>query len=138
VIAFTVPGRAATQGSHRVRHVRRGPRRGQAVVVPDHPALYSYRAAVAAIAARALRGAGKKRLDAGPVKLRLAFVLERPKSVRGRALPCVRPDLDKLARAVLDALSGVLYRDDGQVVELRLEKLYGEPETRVELESFAC
>ena len=47
-----------------------------------------------------------------------------------RLTPCVRPDVDKLARALLDALTGVAYEDDGQVVALTVRKIYG-PETLV-------
>ena len=43
---------------------------------------------------------------------------------RGRLSPCVRPDVDKLARALLDALTGVAYDDDGQVVCLSVRKVY--------------
>ncbi len=38
------------------------------------------------------------------------------------------PDVDKLARCALDALSGVVIKDDAQVVELYARKRYGEPE----------
>jgi Holliday junction resolvase RusA-like endonuclease len=34
------------------------------------------------------------------------------------------PDIDKLARAVLDALTGTIYQDDAQVAQLRLAKRY--------------
>jgi len=42
-----------------------------------------------------------------------------------RPAPTVAPDADKLARAVLDALTGVLYADDSQVVQLHVFKHYG-------------
>jgi Holliday junction resolvase RusA-like endonuclease len=35
-----------------------------------------------------------------------------------------KPDIDKLARGVLDALSGVLFHDDAQVIDLRVGKRY--------------
>jgi len=38
----------------------------------------------------------------------------------------------KLARGVEDALSGILYMDDAQIVSERLTKLYGSP-ARVEI-----
>ena len=65
-----------------------------------------------------------------PVAVRLAFRLERPKSVKpaDRPLPLVKPDIDKLERAVLDALTGVIWKDDAQVVELRGSKVYGAPQ----------
>ena len=34
------------------------------------------------------------------------------------------PDLDKLVRAVLDALTGVCYKDDSQVVYIETEKVW--------------
>lgn len=64
-----------------------------------------------------------------PVEIRLVFAFKRPKkhyhatglvkdNAPGYAYPCKRGDVDKLARAVLDALTGVWIRDDAQVVEL--------------------
>lgn len=38
-----------------------------------------------------------------------------------------RPDLDNLAKAVKDALRGIIYADDSQIVEAHLYKRYGEP-----------
>jgi len=36
-----------------------------------------------------------------------------------------KPDIDKLCRAVLDALTGIAYADDSQVVALDASKVYG-------------
>ena len=41
-----------------------------------------------------------------------------------RATPCVRPDVDKVGRALMDALKGIAYEDDGQVVDLHIRKTY--------------
>lgn len=35
-----------------------------------------------------------------------------------------KPDLDKLVRAVQDALTGIIYKDDGQVCRLTANKNY--------------
>ena len=59
-----------------------------------------------------------------PVKITITFTMPRPKTVK-RAWPSVAPDLDKLIRAVLDGLTGVAYADDGQVVQIHAQKLYG-------------
>jgi Holliday junction resolvase RusA-like endonuclease len=48
------------------------------------------------------------------------------------AYPIVRPDVLKLARGVEDALTGVVWRDDAQIVDETLRKRYGEP-ARVEV-----
>lgn len=60
----------------------------------------------------------------GPVEVDLRFTIRRPRTVT-RSDPTVRPDLDKLVRAVLDALTGVAYEDDSQVIRLSASKRYG-------------
>ena len=37
-----------------------------------------------------------------------------------------KPDADNLAKAILDALNGVAYPDDAQIVKLTVRKRYGE------------
>ena len=61
----------------------------------------------------------------GAVSIGLSFVFHKPKSVK-RAEPSIRPDIDKLDRAVLDGLTDVVYRDDEQVTHLTASKSYGE------------
>lgn len=61
----------------------------------------------------------------GAVSVAVHFVFNRPKSVK-RAEPSIRPDIDKLVRAVLDGLTDVVYRDDEQVTHLVASKSYGE------------
>ena len=46
--------------------------------------------------------------------------------------PKSRPDLDNIAKAVLDALNQIAYKDDSQVVALKVEKKYAH-EPRVEV-----
>lgn len=68
-----------------------------------------------------------------PVALVLTFYFEKPPSVAKKRNECVvKPDIDKLCRSTLDALTGVLFRDDAQVVEVVARKQYGSPE-RVEI-----
>lgn len=38
--------------------------------------------------------------------------------------PITAPDIDKLTRSVLDAMTGVIYANDSQVVALQVRKLY--------------
>lgn len=62
----------------------------------------------------------------GPVSLRLRFAFHRPKGHTGKRglLPSApehkvtKPDLDKLVRSTLDAMTGVVFRDDSQVISL--------------------
>ena len=62
----------------------------------------------------------------GAVKLRIGFRLPRPKSVsvKKRPLPIVKPDVDKMLRSILDALTGVVFNDDAQVTAIEARKTY--------------
>ena len=76
---------------------------------------------------------------ADAVEVTLVFQLRRPKAAKKRPWPHVRPDVDKLCRAVLDALvrAGVI-RDDCQVVGLCAEKRYADvPGVQVEVRKLA-
>ena len=63
----------------------------------------------------------------GAVVVILSFQFLRPKSVSEKKRPymTVRPDVDKLARAVLDAMTGVVLSEDARVVQLTAAKRYG-------------
>lgn len=37
-----------------------------------------------------------------------------------------KPDADNIAKAILDGLNGVAYRDDARIADLRVRKQYGE------------
>lgn len=62
------------------------------------------------------------------VDIHVEFLFVRPKSVKPQKRPnmTVKPDLDKLLRAVMDALTGVAYKDDSQVVSVTAVKRYGD------------
>ena len=63
----------------------------------------------------------------GPVFVRMIFSVARPKSAPRRVVhPATLPDLDKLARAVGDAVTASgLWQDDSRVVEyVRLAKVF--------------
>ena len=77
------------------------------------------------------KNAGCKPVE-GAIEIKLDFIYQRPKSVK-RPLPIVAPDLDKQIRSVLDALTGVAYVDDGQVISIWATKRYG-PQAGVSIE----
>jgi crossover junction endodeoxyribonuclease RusA len=61
----------------------------------------------------------------GPMLVVLDFALRRPKRLKNMTEPCIkRPDLDKLVRCILDALTGVVWIDDSQVDHLIATKRY--------------
>lgn len=117
-VAFTVYGIPAPQGSKRVFVVQ-----GRAVLTEDSKKSAPWRDSVAAAAVEAMDG--RLPFD-GPIELLVTFVFVRPKSSK-RKYPTVRPDGDKLIRAVADGLTaGGVYRDDAQVTDWWFRKRYGD------------
>lgn len=54
------------------------------------------------------------------------FMLPRPKSQAHLEWPSIKPDLDKLVRACFDALTGVVYEDDDDVIVQRSMKIFSQ------------
>jgi len=131
-LSFRVSGKPAPQGSK--RHV------GNGRMLEMSPNLRPWRDSVAWHTRQAaIECTGGEPL-AGPVSLALTFWLARPKSHyrTGRfahllrddapAIPETSADLDKLARAVADAITaGKGWADDSQVAVLHVSRLFGEP-----------
>jgi len=142
-LTFTVYGRPQPAGSKRVVPAG-GKRGGRPIVIDDAKRSRPWKQDVTAAAREAF---GDRELLAGPLALELTFNVARPRGHYGArgvkpsapAWPTVRPDVLKLTRAVEDALTGQVWRDDSQVVHETLIKRYGEPErvdvTVIELEA---
>lgn len=60
------------------------------------------------------------------VGIEMYFQFPRPKSRSKYSLMDTRPDGDNLEKAVLDALNGIVYLDDKQVIHCAWGKTYGE------------
>jgi Holliday junction resolvase RusA-like endonuclease len=64
-------------------------------------------------------------MSTGPLHLHVDFHMPRPKSLPKRVSHHTKkPDLDKLLRAVKDALTGIVWHDDAQVVHVVASKDY--------------
>jgi Holliday junction resolvase RusA-like endonuclease len=70
------------------------------------------------------RFAGAKPVE-GAIGIEIIFRVRRPKTVK-RTFPTVAPDLDKYIRGVLDALTGVGFQDDSQVIDIKAQKVYSD------------
>jgi len=114
--SFVVRGTPAPKGSKAYKGRRRN---GSAILVE------SAAEALGPWAERVERAAREDgRALAGPVRVSLTFWLRRPARPR-YPVPGVKPDSDKLARAVLDALTAAgTIEDDARVVSLRVDKVY--------------
>ncbi len=113
-ISITVYGNAVAKGRPRV--AMRG----------KHPVVYTPTKTREWENLIKLAAAGKvKGLMTGPIAIYVAFFLLRPKSLSRKVCDHVkRPDLDNLFKSVLDALSGVVFENDSQVVEIKAYKYY--------------
>lgn len=118
-VSFFVPGNPVAQGSMKAV---RNHATGQAMLTSTSGQnLKHWRDAIGLTARQQVTDI----IDEGPVCLSLWFLVSRPKSApKKRTHPSVKPDIDKLTRAALDALSGIAYRDDAQVVSLHVGKRY--------------
>lgn len=50
--------------------------------------------------------------------------IKKTRMLNQEEYPLKKPDVDNVAKIILDALNGIAYRDDKQVVELHVKKLY--------------
>lgn len=141
-LVFEVLGHPEPAGSKRGFKTKTG----KVVVAEDNPlsAGWKHEVALAALAAMMrLRGnvdGEPPTLFDGPLGIAIVFSLQRPKGHFGSGrnagqlkpsappFPIVKPDSTKLLRGVEDAMSGVVWRDDAQVVEQFVSKRYGTPE----------
>ena len=132
MISFTVPG----------------PPRGKGRPIISGRRMYSDPKTVAyerLIAAAYRQAAGPGAPMPGPIKVSICATFPIPKSAtkakrfsmeESYILPTVRPDLDNIAKAVLDALNGIAFGDDCQIVQLSASKWYGgEPGLEIEIET---
>lgn len=125
-LTFWVPGVAIPQGSKSIFRGR---------LVEANKKLRPWRAVVKAAAVEALAG---REGFTDAVYVSMDFYLPRGKTVVRRR-PSVKPDADKLARAINDSLtdSGVL-KDDGLIVDLHPRKWYADDEPGVRIKVSAA
>jgi Holliday junction resolvase RusA-like endonuclease len=129
VIEFFVPGVPQPGGSKRAFYVKKI---GRAVITDDNPKAKGWKELVSAAAYEAH---GKAPLS-GPLALEVIFRLTRPKGHFGSGknadkvkagappFPAVKPDCTKLLRSTEDALTGLLWNDDAQIVKQTVSKEY--------------
>ena len=134
-VYFVVTGKPVGKGRPRAST------RGGFVRMYTDAKTLGYEAAIADEAARAMSGAEPFET---PMQMQVSCYYPIPKSwpkkIKQEAIdeerfPNVKPDLDNVVKAILDALNGVVYRDDAQVVNLVATKRYA-TDPRVEVYVF--
>ena len=122
MIHFIVTGKPMPQGSKVLQSVG-----GKTWLREANSEVYAWRDRIRSAARLAMKASeiGDGVVFDTAVAVQITFWFKRPKTVsKNRAYPNVKPDIDKLSRAVLDALTGVVYSDDGRVVDLMARKAY--------------
>jgi len=138
-IAFTVVGVPIAKGSLQgfaipvknrfgryVINPKTGMPRHRVVLTHDNPKVRRWQQEITRAAQKALGGVTVALT--GAIALSVVFYLPPPVKVpRSRGgLPIVKSDVDKLVRVVADALTGMCYEDDAQIVDLVARKRYSE------------
>lgn len=120
-LSFTVHGTPKPKGSAR-GFIAMKAGKARAIVTSDNKNLKAWETAVRFVAQE---HAGTVFFTEA-VSLYVAFFFQRPKSVSERKRPFLttKPDLSKLIRGLEDALTGVLWKDDSQVVSITSSKAY--------------
>ncbi len=120
-IQFAVRGFPQQKGSKRPMWATK---QGRSYLLDMNPKAKSWQQTVSLTARQYAPHAG---LWLGPIALELLFTLPKPKSLpKHRPSWAIRrPDLGKLARTVEDALTGVIYKDDSQIIYQSNKKEYG-------------
>jgi Holliday junction resolvase RusA-like endonuclease len=125
ILSIFIPGKAETAGSKRAFMI---PGRRFPNIVDDNPKSKGWKKTVALEVSRVW----KQPLVEGPLTMTCTFYLLRPQSHANKyalkpsapKYPIVKPDLLKLTRAIEDALTGVFYVDDAQIVKEIITKEY--------------
>lgn len=124
-ISFKLPGHP--QGKGRARAFRAGDTIRH--YTPEKTRSYEGMVRLAAETAMA----GRAPVES-PVAIAIVSVFDIPKgfskkrraaALEGGEFPGKKPDLDNIAKAVTDALNGVVFKDDALIVTSRCSKVYG-------------
>ncbi|WP_051945692.1 RusA family crossover junction endodeoxyribonuclease [Verrucomicrobium sp. BvORR106] len=128
-LSFFIPGVPAPGGSK--RFVGFGKKTKRAILIDDAGQRNKdWRTAVGWAAHEHFKG----EVLTGALKVTFTFFMPRPKGHHGKrglrpsapTFPITKPDALKLARSTEDALTGIVWRDDAQVVDGGQKKRYAD------------
>lgn len=128
ILKFIVPG--PPQGKARARTVLNRHTGRVSSYTPENTVIYEN-----LITMSFLEQCGRKRFESTtPISVSIIATFPIPKSTSkkranqmtaGSIRPTKKPDADNISKCILDALNGVAYYDDSQVVSLEVKKIYG-------------
>ena len=131
IIEFFVPGIPKTAGSKRAFINKKT---GRPIITDDCKTGKDWKADIKAFALKVF----KDNPHRGPVIIEMRFIFGRPgyhygigrnagtlKPQYALVQHTKKPDIDKLSRAVLDGLTGIIWHDDSQIYKKLCIKTYG-------------
>lgn len=130
-IRIFVPGLPQPGGSKRAFYIKK---LGRAIITDANSKAKPWKTAVSFVAADRYRGEPTREA----ISVDFTFYLPRPKSHYGSGknarsikasapeFPCGKPDTTKLIRSTEDALTGILWVDDSQIVDQFGRKRYSD------------
>lgn len=125
IVHFHVPGQPVGKGRPRIGKVGNHARMFTPAKTVSYEGLVAHAAHIAMAGAALLRG---------PVEVRMSIWCQVPASwslkkqraaMSGLIHPTTKPDIDNVEKAIFDALNGVVWGDDVQVVDVVKRKRYG-------------
>ena len=132
---FTIPGPVVGKARARTFY---NPKLGRSqTVTPEKTVLYENH-----IKNSYTQQADSRWFDKEPLRMYIKAFYPIPKStskknrqlmIEGKLFPTKKPDADNVAKVVCDALNGVAYGDDTQIVKLSVEKVYTDEPPRVQV-----
>lgn len=97
------------------------------------PSVIKYRKAIRNMAIAQMRNQKAERIE-GAVNMNIVYAFRRPQSLskkerneidNGKIVPkTTKPDIDNLTKAILDALNGIVWKDDAQVTQINIQKVW--------------
>ena len=92
-----------------------------------------YRKAIRNMAIAQMRNQKAEKIE-GAVNMNIIYAFRRPQSLskkerneidNGKIVPkTTKPDIDNLTKAILDALNGIVWKDDAQVTQINIQKVW--------------
>ena len=97
------------------------------------PSVIKYRKAIRNMAIAQMRNQKAEKIE-GAVNMNIVYAFRRPQSLSkkerneidgGKTVPkTTKPDIDNLTKAILDALNGIAWKDDAQVTQINIQKIW--------------
>jgi Holliday junction resolvase RusA-like endonuclease len=126
MICFEIPGQPVSKGRARSH------RRGNYIAHYTPEKTVNYENLVKIVAMQDMKG---KQLISGPISMVISLFFQIPESwsnkkrlsaLNGTVRPTVKPDLDNCVKSLCDAINGIVWHDDKQVVEVTVKKFYSD------------